>query len=678
MSNPLLEKFETPFETIPFDRIRPEHFLPAISEAMNAAKKEIDLIKKNTERETFGNTVVALEKAQYQVNHLARIFFNLHSAESNKELQGIAKEVSPMLTDFGNDLTLDRELFERVQKVYDKIDQLNLETEERTLLENTYKDFVRNGALLNEEQKEKLRELDKRKSQLALEFGDHVLEETNSFELYVDSQDQIKGLPEGAMEAAASAAKEKGHDGKWLFTLHIPSFLPFMTYVENRELREKMYRAFASRAFGKNDNDNSDIVIEIAKIRHERANLLGFKTHADFVLEQRMAETPKRVHEFLEELLDYSKPAALKEMQELQEYAKANGGPEELQAWDYNFWANKLKKEKHELDEEELKPYFKLENVVDGAFEVAKRLFSIDFKERRDIPVYHQDVKTFEVINHKGQHVGVFYADFFPREGKRSGAWMTSFRSQRMDGNTDIRPHVSNVCNFTKPTESKPSLLTFDEVTTLFHEFGHALHELLSKCKYESLSGASVYWDFVELPSQIMENWCYEKECLDIFAKHYETGEKIPSELVARLKSASNFHSGRHSMRQLSFALLDMAWHGQDPSSINDVDKFEQKVMGRTNILPHVEGTNMSCSFGHIFQGGYSAGYYSYKWAEVLDADAFEFFKEKGIFDKETAESFVENILSRGGSEHPMELYKRFRGQEPSPKALLKRDGLLN
>lgn len=675
--NPLINKVETPFETHAFDKIRSEHFLPALEWAVRQARKNIDEIKTNTDRETFENVIVKLENSQRDVDRVASVFFNLHSAESSKEIQNIAKEFSPILTAFENDLSLDDQLFKKVKSVYDQRNALNLDTEEMTLLENCYLSFVRNGALLSTEDKQKLRDIDKRKSELQLMFGDNVLEETNSFELLIDDESDLAGLPDASKEAASSLAKDRGHEGKWLFTLHFPSYLPLMTYLDNREIRKKMYMAQASKGFKDGDRDNREIIKEIVLLRHQRANLLGYKTHAEFVLERRMAETPRNVFNFLDELMDKAKPAAMSEVKELEEFAKKQDSTiERLENWDYFYFSNKLKKEKFNFDDEKLRPYFKLENVVDGAFKVAGKLFNLHFQERSDIPVYHEEVKAYEVLNSSKQHIGVFYADFFPREGKRSGAWMTSYRSQRKEADKNIRPHVSIVCNFTKPTSSRPSLLTFNEVQTLFHEFGHALHELLSDCRFESLSGASVFWDFVELPSQILENWTYEKECLDLFARHYETEKAIPEDLIERLKKAATFHAGRNCVRQLELAYLDMNWHSKDPSSIHSVDSFEKDSCQKTSLLPRVEGTNVSCSFGHIFQGGYSSGYYSYKWAEVLDADAFEVFKENGIFDQATAQSFQENILSRGGSEHPMELYKRFRGKEPSPQALLKREGL--
>jgi peptidyl-dipeptidase Dcp len=677
--NPLMQKFETPFETAPFDLIKAEHFLPALTHAIEQGKKEIEEIKNNKEGATFSNVCEALELVGEDVTIVSSIFFNLHSAESNEEIQNIAKEFSPILTDYSNDLLLDEKLFEKVKSIYDTRESLNLTSEEMMLLEKQYKGFSRNGALLSEGDKNKIREIDKESAELRLNFGDNVLSETNSFVMLVDNTDDLIGLPDFLIEQAALAAKEKGEEGKWVFTLKYPSVIPFLKYSEKRELREKIYRAFSSRAYQSEKHDNQEYVKKIAGLRFERAQILGYKTHADFILEERMAETPSQVESFLKGFLDKAKPVAIQEMDELRSFAEKNGGPKGLdfQTWDYSHWAEKLRKEKFDFSEQELKPYFKLENVVKGVFEVAKKLYGLTFHERKDILVYHSDVKAYEVQDESKRHLSVFYADFFPREGKRSGAWMTSYREQRIEAGCDKRPHVSIVCNFTKPTDNTPSLLTFEEVTTLFHEFGHALHGMLSKVNFESLSGANVFWDFVELPSQILENWAYEKECLDLFADHFETHEKIPVELIQKIKNSANFHEGRATLRQISFGLLDMSWHGHDPREIEDVNKNEKDSMRECSLLPEVEGSNMSCSFSHIFQGGYSAGYYSYKWAEVLDADAFDAFKEKGIFNKEVADSFRENILEKGGSEHPKDLYRKFRGQDPSPDALLKRAGLL-
>lgn len=675
--NILLEKFKTPFETVPFKDIKEEDFMPAIKEAINLAKKRIQEIKSNKETETFANVVEALENASPEVEIIAGVFFNLHSAETNEKIQAIAKEFSPLLTEYNNDVSLDAELFSKIKKVWDNQSKFNLSAEQKMLLEKSYKGFVRNGALLNDADKEKMREISTKLSTLGLKFGDHVLKETNDFVMLIDKKEDLKGLPEDVIEAAATTAKEKGHEGKWAFTLQYPSVIPFLTHASNRELRKKLWLANSTKGFKDGETDNKEIIKDIAKLRYEKAKLLGYESHAHFVLEERMASNPKTVFTFMENIVNHATPAAIAETEELKAYAKKIDGIEELQKWDVAYYAEKLKNEKFQVNDEMLRPYFKLENVISGVFQVATKLYGLTFKERKDIPVYHEDVKTYEVLDDQGNHVSVFYADFHPRAGKRNGAWMTSFRGQKIEDGKNVRPHVAIVCNFTKPTATKPSLLGFDEVTTLFHEFGHALHGMLANTKYESLSGTNVYWDFVELPSQILENWAYEKECLDLFAEHFETKEKIPADLIKKIKDSSSFLEGRATLRQLSFATIDMAWHSSNPEKISDIEAFETQMTNKMDFLPSVKGTSISTAFSHIFAGGYSAGYYSYKWAEVLDADAFEHFKEKGIFSREVADKFKNNILSKGGSEHPMNLYIAFRGKEPNPDALLRRAGLL-
>ncbi|MGZ3787531.1 MAG: M3 family metallopeptidase [Bacteriovorax sp.] len=675
--NILLEKFQTPFETVPFDKIKPADFMPAITEAIKMAKKNIEAIKSNTEEETFKNVVEALENAGPEVDLISNIFFNLHSAETNDDIQAIAKEMSPLLTEYGNDISMDAVLFSKIKKVWDNKEKFILNAEQMMLLEKNYKSFVRNGALLSEKDKETYREISKELSTLGLHFGDNVLKETNNFLMLVEKQEDLKGLPEDAIEAAALTAKEKGHEGKWAFTLQYPSVIPFLTHASNRELRKKLYMANTTKCFHHDSLDNQEIVKSIAKLRHQKAKLLGYDSHAHFVLEERMASNPKTVMNFIDNIVSHATPAALQETKELKDYAKKLDGITDFEKWDTMYYAEKLKNEKFQVNDELLRPYFKLEKVIDGVFQVANRLYGLSFKLRTDIPVYHPDVKTYEVLDEANKHVAVFYADFHPRAGKRNGAWMTSFRGQKIEKGVNHRPHIAIVCNFTKPTPSKPSLLGFDEVTTLFHEFGHALHGMLANTHYESLSGTNVYWDFVELPSQILENWAYEKECLDLFAEHYQTGEKIPADLIKKIKDSSSFLEGRATLRQLSFASIDMAWHSSDPSIVKDLEDFETKITDKMEFLPTVKGTSISTAFSHIFAGGYSAGYYSYKWAEVLDADAFEFFKEQGIFNREVANKFKENVLSQGGSQHPMNLYKAFRGQEPNPEALLRRAGLV-
>ncbi len=675
--NPLLDNFSTKYQAVPFDKIKNEHFIPGLKEAIQMAKIQIEKIKENSQKPNFENVILPFELSSEKVDLISSIFFNLYSAETNDDLSKLAKDFSPMLTEFGNDLILDQKLFGKVKSVYEQIETLNLTTEERTLLTKRYREFVRNGALLTEDQKKELRDIDSRLSKLSVDFSEHVLADTNSYEMVLSEQKDLEGLPESFLEAAKEAAKAKGYENKWLVTLDFPSYSPFMTYSSRRDLRQKLYMAFGSKAFKDGQNDNKSVVKEMANLRFKRAKLLGFKNHSDYVLQERMAETSDKVLGFLKELIDYSKPAALREIKELTDFSKVNGGPAVLEAWDFSYWLEKFKQEKFDLSDEMLRPYFKLENVLQGVFEVAKKLYGLDYKKVEGIPVYHKDVEVFEVKDAKGDFLGLFYADFFPRPGKRNGAWMTSFKNQKKIGGTDHRPHISIVCNFTKPTPTKPSLLTFNEVTTLFHEFGHSLHGMLSDCTFESISGTNVYWDFVELPSQIMENWAYEKDCLDLFAKHYQTGEKISEDLIRKIKESSNFFEGCASLRQNGLALIDMAWHMDDPQKISDIENFEREVTKHTRIFPEVAGVNTSVSFGHIFAGGYSSGYYSYKWAEVLDADAFELFQEEGIFNPLVAQKFREEILSKGGSQHPRDLYEKFRGRQPSIKALLKRGGLL-
>ncbi|MBQ0733686.1 M3 family metallopeptidase [Aquimarina celericrescens] len=672
MSNPLL----TLFDTAPFSKIKSEHFLPAIKNGISVAKKEIDQIVSNSDTPTFSNTIEALEYSGELLDRVTSVFFNLNSAETNEEIQKIAQEASPLLSEFSNDIALNLDLFKKIETVYHQREELDLDPEQYTLLTKRYKSFSRNGANLPEDKKKKLREIDKKLSILSLNFGENILAETNKFEMLLTNESDLEGLPEGAKEAAKAMAEAKNKKG-WLITLDYPSYIPFITYAKNRELRKKLVLAFGARGFHNDDLDNQENVLKIANLRHKRALVLGYTSHAHYILEERMAETPDKVFAFLNEILEKAKPAAEREFKQLEGFAKELDGIDHLEKWDGAYYTEKLKQKLFNLDDEKLKPYFKLENVINGVFAVANKLFGLQFKETNEVDTYHEEVKTYNVTNAEGNFISLFYADFHPRPGKRNGAWMTSYKSQMRKDNKNIRPHVSIVCNFTKPTPSKPSLLTFNEVTTLFHEFGHALHGMLANTTYPGLSGTSVYWDFVELPSQILENWCYEKEALELFAKHYETGETIPMELVEKIKESSTFMEGMATLRQLSFGLLDMSWHAQDPSSITNVKEHEKKTFAETSLYPNVEENCMSTAFSHIFQGGYSAGYYSYKWAEVLDADAFEYFKENGIFDKEVASKFMDNILSKGGTENPMKLYKRFRGQEPKPEALLKRAGLI-
>lgn len=678
MKNPLLEKFNNPFGAIPFDKIELKHFKPAIEKAIESGKKDIEKIKSNPEPANFNNTIEALERSAYLLGEVSSIFFNLNSANTSNEMQAIAQEISPLLTAFGNDVQLDLDFFNRVKIAHDTTNTKDLTEEQAWLLDKTYKSFVRNGANLNDEDKELLRRISGELSVLTLKFSENLLKDSNAFELWLTDEKDLIGLPDSFIEASALLAKSKGKDKGWLITLDYPSYIPFMKYSENRELRQKLYLAFGSRGFHQNDYNNETVLKRIAELRHEKANLLGYKSHADFVLEERMAEAPKNVYELWDELLEPALPKAKEELAEIQKFADKVGGPSQILNWDFSFYSEQLKKEKFDINDELLKPYFKLENVIEGAFQTANKLYGILFKERFDIPLYHKDVRTFEVTDENGNFLALFYADFFPRESKRSGAWMTSFKGQNKYDGTEQRPHVAIVCNFTKPIESQPSLLTFNEVTTLFHEFGHALHGMFANGYYESLSGTNVYWDFVELPSQLMENWCYEKECLNLFAKHYETNEIIPMALIQKIKDSVNFLSAYQTVRQVGLGQLDMAWHHLKTIPTDSVYEFEKKATQKTSLFPEQKETVTSTAFSHIFAGGYSAGYYSYKWAEVLEADAFEMFKEKGIFNKEVANSFKNNVLSRGGSTHPMKLYVAFRGKKPNSQALLKKSGLLD
>lgn len=647
--------------------------MPALEEGIRLSKERAEKLRKDPAAPNFENTIVALEAVTEPMDSTVTIYGNMESANGDEALQALAKDFYPKLSSFGSDIALDPVIFARVKKVYEQRNDGKLTTEQNRLLEKTYLSFIRNGANLNEAGKERLRAIDQELSVMGPKFSENVLKATNAFELWVTDVKELDGLPEGAIEAAAMMAESKGKKGQWLLNLQMPSYIPVLTYANNRALREKVWRAYGSRAFG-GELDNSPVILKIVSLRNERAQLLGFKTHADFVLAERMAQNPTTVGTFLERLMKASKTAAQRDLDEVKAFADQG----DLKPWDFSYYSEKLKEKKYAFNEEDLRPYFKLENVVEGVFEHARRLYGLTFKENSSIPVYHPEVKAYEIFEEKTKrYVGLFYTDFFPRETKKGGAWMTSYRDQGLLAGQVQRPHISIVCNFTKPTATKPSLLSYDEVRTLFHEFGHALHGMLSDCTYRSLSGTNVYWDFVELPSQIMENWAGEKEGLDLFAKHFETGAPIPEDLVAKLKRSQQFQAGWASLRQLQFAAMDMAWHTSDPSQIKDVDAFENKATSETRLLEKIPGTNSSCGFSHIFAGGYSAGYYSYKWAEVLDADAFEYFKEKGLFDSEVARLFKENVLSKGGTEHPMELYKKFRGREPDPNALLRRDGLI-
>lgn len=673
--NPLIEgKKVGKFEVFPFDEIKTEHYMPAIEAGLIEAKENIEKIKNDPATPTFENTILAMDNTSDILEDASNIFFNLLSSESDDKFQALAQKIGPMLSEFGSSIMLDPKLFARVKTVYENMDNLN--DEQKRLVDNNYKSFVRNGALLNDEAKAKLTKLDMEMAQLGPQFSQNVMAQTNAFEHYTTDETELAGIPQMAKDAAAHLAKAKGKESGWMFNLQIPSLLPIVTYADNRELRKKFNLAYGSRALG-GKFDNQEIVKRIASIRYERAVILGYKTHADYTLEMRMAENFKNVQDFYDRIYDVAMPIARKEKDELENFAKELDGIDMLMPWDAGYYAEKLKKKLFDFDEEELRPFFKIENVVAGAFEVATKLYGLQFTALKDIPLYHKDVKVYEVTDGKNEHVGLLYVDLFPRETKRGGAWMTRFRSQGLQGGKMMRPLVSIVANLTPSTPDNPSLITMNEATTIFHEFGHALHALLSDCTYTSLSSPNVYWDFVELPSQIMENWVYEKEALDLFAKHYKTGETMPMEMIEKVKKAKNFMAAGANIRQLSLGMVDFGWHGVDPRNIENVVEYENKILEKTSLYPKTDTKNTSCSFSHIFHGGYSSGYYSYKWAEVLEADAFELFLEKGIFDKETAASFRDNILSKGNTKHPMDLYVDFRGRKPDADAMLKRDGLI-
>lgn len=671
MSNPLLKGFNHP----PFQHIKSEHFKPAITEALNQAKAEVEVIANASTKPTFQNTIETLEFSGQQLDRVVSIFFNLNSAETNPELQQIAQEISPWLSAFNNDILLNKTLFERIKTVYECQDQFQLNGEQKRLLDKIYKNFTRNGANLNEDSQKRLREIDAKLGQLSLKFGENVLAETNQFQLHVTDAKRIKGIPETVLESAQDLAKQEAKDG-YIFTLDYPSFLPVMKFAQDRKLREELLKGFGSKGFKDNTYNNEAIVLEIVKLRFERAQLLGFKTHADFVLQERMAKSPGNVHRFLNDLLEKAKPAAKNELKELSDFAKETDQLQTLQKWDQSYYSEKLRSKKFDLNEDDLKPYFELNRVINGVFKVASKLYDLKFVPNTSYEVYHEDVTAYDVFE-DGTLKATLYTDFHPRAGKRDGAWMTTYKNQYIKDGVNQRPLVSIVCNFTKPSQTQPSLLTFNEVTTLFHEFGHALHAMLANTTYPSLSGANVYWDFVELPSQLLENWCYESEALKEFAKHYKTDEVIPEALIQKIKDTATFMEGLQTIRQISFAQLDLNWHAVNPTHINHVKENELEAFKETALLPDISTNCMSTAFSHIFQGGYSSGYYSYKWAEVLDADAFEAFKDKGIFNKEVATKFKSTVLSQGGTIDPMELYQKFRGQKPEPTALLKRAGLI-
>jgi peptidyl-dipeptidase Dcp len=673
--NPLLQPFETLHNTAPFPLIKNDHFLPALDTAMAIGRKEIAAIAVNPAPPTFENTIEALEKSGRLLSRTNGILYNLLSSETSDELQNIAQEASPILTRYQNDITLNPDLFSRVKSVYESRSDLPLTPEQATLLDNTYKQFVRRGANLSDDEKERYRRISTELSMLSLTFGDNVLKETNLYEKLVTDKKLLSGLPESFMEAAAARAKAKNLEG-WLFDITAPVYGPFMKYADNRELRRELYIANGSKAFKGDELDNRQNVKRIVELRLELARLLGYNTYADYVLERSMASGREGVYNLLDKLLEAAAPIAHSEKSEVEEFARSSGFSDRLMPWDWSYYAEKLKEKKYDLSEEILKPYFELDKTISGVFGLATELFGITFKLNREIQVYHEEVLPYEVFDEDGTFLAVLYADFHPRKGKRGGAWMNSFKSQWKENSVDSRPHITIVMNFTRPTDTKPSLLTFYEFRTFLHEFGHALHGMLANTTYSALSGTSVYRDFVELPSQIMENWATEKDFLDRFAVHYETGKKIPSDLVKRIKDSENFLTGYATMRQLSFGYLDMKWHTLEEPWQGEVKTFEENSWEKTQLFPVVDEVAMSTQFSHLFAGGYAAGYYSYKWSEVLDADAFSLFSERGLFDKATAQSFRQNILEKGGTEHPMELYKRYRGQKPSVDALLQRSGL--
>jgi peptidyl-dipeptidase Dcp len=675
MNNPLLQRWNTPFGTPPFHLIEINHFKPAIEEAIKSAAMEIESITKSNASATFENTIASLENSGETLGKITSTLFNLNSAETSKELQAIAQEISPLLTRFSNDITLNEKLFSRIKTVHESKETSSLSTEQKILVEKKYRNFMLGGAGLKKEEKNRFREISEKLATLSLKFEENVLEETNAFELHLTDENDLAGLPESSMEMAAIEARKREKEG-WVFTLHFPSYVPFMQYSEKRELREKMLKAYSSRAFKGNEWDNSNLVIRIANLRLEIANILGFTNFAEMILGDRMADTPAKVEKFQEELYSASKPSALSDFDNLRNFAENTGHKENIERWDWAFYSEKLKKKLYDIDDEILKPYFCLEKVEKAIFGLATSLYGIRFVRNKIIPVYHPEVMTFEVYDENNSFLAVLYTDYHPRPGKSGGAWMTSFRDQRKTESAEVRPLISIVANFTRASETRPSLLSFNELTTFLHEFGHSLHGMLTKCTYESLSGTNVARDFVELPSQFMENFAFEKEWLDSWASHYKTGEKIPDEIIRKIKEASTFNEGYACYRQLGFGFLDMAWHTITESVKIDIFDFEADAMAKTELFPKVEGANMSASFGHIFGGGYAAGYYGYKWAEVLDADAFSYLTEKGIFNKETASSFRKNILEKGGTEKPSELYKRFRGKDPSIDALLVRSGL--
>ncbi|MFB3905592.1 MAG: M3 family metallopeptidase [Acidobacteriota bacterium] len=675
-NNPFFMEWATPFQVPPFDQIRTEHFLPALREGIAQQRREVEAVIKNQETPTFANAIEALDACGEFLDRVEGVFGNLRSAETNDQLEQIAKEISPELTALRDDILLSEELFAKVRKLWEQRDQLALSAEQRRLLDETHKDFVRGGAKLGPEQKKRLRAINEELALLSLKFGQNLLKETNGYRLVIEKNEDLAGLPEPIVAAGAEAAEAAGLAGKWVYTLQAPSIWPFLSYARNRELRRQILTAYAMRGDNGNEYDNKSVLSRLAALRVERARLLGYPTHADYVLEERMAKTPGKVYQLLNELWTPALGVAKKEATDIQAMIKAEGPDFKLEPWDWRYYSEKVKKAKYDLDENQIREYFTLDSVRQGSFYVANKLYGLTFEERTDIPKYHPEVRTFEVKDADGRHLGVFLADYHPRPGKRVGAWSNRFRSQYRKNGKDIRPVVVNVCNFTRPAGQQPALLRLEEVETLFHEFGHALHALLSKVQYKSLSGTAVPRDFVELPSQIMENWALEPEVLKAFARHWKTGQVIPDDLVAKIKKAEKFNQGFATVEYLAASFLDMDWHTLTEPREVEARTFEKAALDKIHLMPEIISRYRSAYFQHIFAGGYSAGYYSYIWSEVLDSDAFQAFKEKGLFDPVTAKSFRTNILEKGGTMDAMEMYKAFRGREPSVEPLLEKRGL--
>jgi peptidyl-dipeptidase Dcp len=675
--NPFFAEYNTPHQTPPFDKIKFEDYEPAFMKGMEEGRADIDAIANSTEKPTFENTIVAYERAGKLLGKVSDVFYNIKGSENNDSIAALAKRLSPLMTKYSADISLNEKLFKRIKAVYEQKDQLKLSVEEKTMLEKIYKGFVRGGANLPADKKDQLRKIDAEISKLTLQFGENVRNETNSFELVIDNKKDLAGLPAGVIAAAAETAKAKGKEGKWVFTTQKPSMLPFLQYADNRDLRKQLYMGYVNRGNNNNEFDNKEIAKKLVNLRIQRAKLFGYNNYAEFVLEKNMAKTPAKAFELLNKLWKAALPNAKKEVKEMQKIINKEGGKFKLASWDWWYYANKVKKAKYNLDEEELRPYFEINNVRDGAFKLAEKLYGIKFIERNDIAKFNPENQIFELQEADGTHIGIFYLDYHPRESKSVGAWMSSFRKQSGFGTANpVTPVIMNICNFTKPVGDTPALLTPDEVETLFHEFGHALHGFLSKCKYNYLSGTSVSRDFVELPSQVMENWCFEPEMLALYAKHYKTGEVIPAELVKKIQDAGKFNQGFATVEYLAASMLDMKYHTLTEPLTEDVMTFEKNYLEGLGLIPEIYSRYRSTYFKHIFAGGYSAGYYAYIWAGVLDSDAFQAFKETGLFNKETAKAFRDNVLSKGGTEDPMVLYKRFRGAEPSIEPLLNKRGL--